>query len=201
MTDSVSLLARVNSDGDKEALNALLARVETRIRPRLFNGRAAPGAWSEADVKQHVLLDTFKKLEKGEVRSTEHLWRLVRHLTRAVVINLSRRYSAAKRQPPTLTVEQPTTDTSADAYSRCVSREELTRVRACIGRLPQHLRTVVDARLRGKSFCAIGDAQGISGEGARKRWNQATEQLERLYANQRAIDGAEMRSNDQGGRA
>ena len=156
---SVALLARVR-DGDKAALDELLARYVPRLR-RWAHGRLpvwARGLADTSDVVQETLVRTFTRLETFEVRGDRALDAYLRHVLFNRIREEVRR---AGRRPNPTTLSSSIESDQDSPLEFAVGRETWSRFQDALTRLKPGDRDLVVARVeRGWSNEQIAEAFG-----------------------------------------
>ncbi|HVG86984.1 MAG TPA: sigma-70 family RNA polymerase sigma factor [Vicinamibacterales bacterium] len=146
--------------GDQEAMDALFARYEVRLR-RWAHGRlpaAARGALDTQDLVQDTLTRVFKRLHSFEPRHPgafrdyvwTTLWNAVRDIARS-----------SKRRGPVGPLDMDLAGDDPSPLQQAVGRETLDRYEAAMERLRPEEREAIVARIElGLSHAEVAEALG-----------------------------------------
>ena len=146
--------------GDQEAMDALFARYEVRLR-RWAHGRlpaAARGALDTQDLVQDTLTRVFKRLHSFEPRHPgafrdyvwTTLWNAVRDIARS-----------SKRRGPIGPLDMDLAGDDPSPLQQAVGRETLDRYEAAMERLRPEEREAIVARIElGLSHAEVAEALG-----------------------------------------
>lgn len=146
--------------GDQEAMDALFARYEVRLR-RWAHGRlpaAARGALDTQDLVQDTLTRVFKRLHSFEPRHAgafrdyvwTTLWNAVRDIARS-----------SKRRGPVGPLDMDLAGDDPSPLQQAVGRETLDRYEAAMERLRPEEREAIVARIElGLSHAEVAEALG-----------------------------------------
>ena len=153
-------LVQKAKDGDQEAMDALFARYEVRLR-RWAHGRlpaAARGALDTQDLVQDTLTRVFKRLHSFEPRHPgafrdyvwTTLWNAVRDIARS-----------SKRRGPVGPLDMDLAGDDPSPLQQAVGRETLDRYEAAMERLRPEEREAIVARIElGLSHAEVAEALG-----------------------------------------
>ena len=142
---TLDLLARARA-GDREALEALMARYLPRLR-RWASGRLPRWARDLADTQdlvQDTLLQTFKRIDTIDVR---HEGALQAYLRQGVVNRIRDEFRRAGRRPATEELDAAAPDAGASPLEQAIGRETLDRYERALARLRPQDREAIIARI------------------------------------------------------
>ncbi|MBX3272120.1 MAG: sigma-70 family RNA polymerase sigma factor [Sandaracinaceae bacterium] len=169
-------LARSLRAGDRHALEATLAALLPDVR-RLLARLLGPGAAID-DATQDVLIELAKALRGYEGRAS------VRTLAYRVTVRHGYRSLARERGRRTVSLELvPPPPDRIDPESRAMSREALSRLYACLDRMPAKRRTAfVLCAIEGLDPADAAEVEGTSAVTMRSRLLHARREIERRLA-------------------
>src|SRR5215831_18844534 len=142
---SLSLIERAQA-GDQSALNALMARHLPRLR-RWASGRLPRWARDVADTQdlvQETLLQTFKRIDKFEVRGEGALQA---YLRQGVLNRIRDEFRRAGRRPPNEPLDSQKPDTGASPLDEAIGRQAVDRYETALQRLRAEDREAIVARI------------------------------------------------------
>jgi RNA polymerase sigma factor (sigma-70 family) len=142
---SVDLLDRARA-GDQSALNALMARHLPRLR-RWASGRLPRWARDVADTQdlvQETLLQTFKRIDKFEVRGAGALQA---YLRQGVLNRIRDEFRRAGRRPPNEPLDSQKPDSGASPLDEAIGRQAVDRYETALQRLRAEDREAIVARI------------------------------------------------------
>ena len=142
---SVHLLARARA-GDRSAVDVLMARHLPRLR-RWATGRLPRWARDVADTQdlvQDTLLQTFKRIEKIEVRGDGALQA---YLRQGVLNRICDEFRRAGRRPAVVALDSHAPDPAASPLEEAIGREAVDRYETALERLRAEDREAIVARI------------------------------------------------------
>jgi len=142
---SLGLLERARA-GDRQALDALMARYLPRLR-RWASGRLPRWARDLADTQdlvQDTLLQTFKRIDTFEVR---HEGALQAYLRQGIVNRIRDEFRRAGRRPTTEELDAAVPDSGPSPLEAAIGRETLDRYERALARLRPQDREAIIARI------------------------------------------------------
>lgn len=141
----MELLERAKA-GDATALDTLLARHLPRLR-RWATGRLPRWARDIADTQdlvQETLLQTFKRIDRFEVRGEGAL---AAYLRQAVLNRIRDEYRRAGRKPAAAPLESQMPDAGASPLEHAIGHETLERYETALARLRDEDRQAIVGRI------------------------------------------------------
>ena len=142
---SVHLLARARA-GDRTALDRLMARYLPRLR-RWASGRLPRWARDVADTQdlvQETLLQSFKHLDKFEVRGDGALQA---YLRQSVMNRIRDEFRRAGRRPALEPLDSQAPDEAASPLEQAIGRQAVERYESALERLRPGDREAIIARI------------------------------------------------------
>ncbi|MBI2835515.1 MAG: sigma-70 family RNA polymerase sigma factor [Acidobacteria bacterium] len=142
---SLRLLERARV-GDREALDALMARYLPRLR-RWASGRLPRWARDLADTQdlvQDVMLQTFKRIDGFEAR---HEGALQAYLRQGIANRIRDEFRRAGRRPATTELDTRTPELGASPLEEAIGQEALERYERALARLRPEDREAIVARI------------------------------------------------------
>lgn len=138
-----------------------------------------------------LVQETFVEAQRDFVRFTgtteQELLAWLKEILANRVANHARRYNTKKRDVHREMLLDSDAGTAQASLRReqvspaeaALNRDEQARLAIAIGRLPQHLRNVIEMRTwEGLSFPQIAEKLDITSEAARKQWGRAVRRLD-----------------------
>jgi RNA polymerase sigma-70 factor (ECF subfamily) len=142
---TLALLERARA-GDASALDVLMARHLPRLR-RWASGRLPQWARDAADTHdlvQDTLLQTFKRIDRIEVRGEGALQA---YLRQGVLNRIRDEYRKARRRPAALELDSQAPDGAASPLELAVGQQAVERYEAALQRLRAEDREAIVARI------------------------------------------------------
>jgi len=142
---SVRLIARARV-GDRTALDELMARHLPRLR-RWASGRLPRWARDVADTQdlvQETLLQTFKRIDKFEVRGDGALQA---YLRQGVLNRIRDEYRRAGRRPAAEPLDSQAPDSAPSPLEEAIGRQAVERYEKALQRLRAEEREAIIARI------------------------------------------------------
>ena len=142
---SLDLLERAQA-GDQSALNTLMARHLPRLR-RWASGRLPRWARDVADtqdLEQETLLQTFKRIDKFEIRGDGALQA---YLRQGVLNRIRDEHRKAGRRPESAELDSQAPDSGASPLEEAIGRQAVERYEAALQRLRPVDREAIIARI------------------------------------------------------
>jgi RNA polymerase sigma factor (sigma-70 family) len=142
---SVHLLARAR-DGDRAALDELMARYTPRLR-RWASGRLPRWARDLADTQdlvQETLFQTFKRIDRFESRGEGALQA---YLRQAILNRIREELRRTKRRPPRSELDSAAQDEGRSPLEEAIGHEAIARYEQALARLRPEDRELVVARI------------------------------------------------------
>jgi len=142
---SLDLLERARA-GDASALDALMARHLPRLR-RWASGRLPRWARDVADTQdlvQDTLLQTFKRIDRFEVRGDGALQA---YLRQGVLNRIRDEHRRAGRRPPTSNLDSQLPDSGASPLEVAIGSQAVERYEGALQRLRAEDREAIIARI------------------------------------------------------
>jgi RNA polymerase sigma-70 factor (ECF subfamily) len=188
-TDQQALLDRA-VEGDAEALGALLESLRPYVRflVRAVRRGRLGSRLDDSDLIQDALLEAHRNIAHFQGRSLAQLLAWLRPLVvRSAQHGLRGHLGTAKRDAsreeagPALAELVP--DPGSSPSSQAIRQEEILRLAACLGRLPEDMQQVLLGRhADGHSHAALAEQMGRSEAAVRVLYMRALRRLRQEFA-------------------